>query len=85
VESWTAEISSDLDLAASDLSPRRSVVHMEERQQLWDERGGASNAGRAKIAQIHRYRAETPLLVVLLAEKGLSDGAIGLGRSRWRN
>jgi hypothetical protein len=33
----------------------------------------------AEIAEIHRSGAETPLLVVVLAERGHGGGAIGLG------
>jgi hypothetical protein len=63
-----------LDLDSERLIDRlgRSVVHMKRRNGL-------------KIAHIHRSVAETPVLVVLLAEKGLGGGAIGSGKSCWRN
>ena len=55
---------------------------MEERQQLREERAMPE---WAEIAQTHQSRAETPLLVVLLAERGLGGSVIGSSRSYRRN
>jgi hypothetical protein len=46
-----------------------------------EERGARATSEWAKIAQIHRFGAETPLLVVLLAKRGISGGAIGSGKA----
>jgi hypothetical protein len=39
----------------------------------------------AEIAQIHQSGAETPLLVVILAERRHGDSAISSGRNCWRS
>jgi hypothetical protein len=39
----------------------------------------------AEISQIHRNKAETPLLVVILAERGHGGGAIGSGSNYRRS
>jgi hypothetical protein len=49
------------------------------------EHGVRATLKWAKIAQIHQSGAKTPLLMVLLAERGLGGGAISSGRSCWRN
>jgi hypothetical protein len=50
-----------------------------------EERSVRATLEYAEIALIHRSGAKTPLLVVLLAERGVGGGAIGSGRSYWRN
>jgi hypothetical protein len=50
-----------------------------------EERGARATLEWAEIAQIHWSGVETPLLVVLLAKRGLGGGAIGLGKSCRRN
>ena len=41
--------------------------------------GARGSSKLAEISQIHRSGAETPLLVVILAERGHGGGAIGSG------
>ena len=41
--------------------------------------GARGSSKLAEISQIHRSEAETPLLVVILAERGHGGGAIGSG------
>jgi hypothetical protein len=50
-----------------------------------EEHGARATLEWVEIAQIHQSEAETPLLVVLLAKRGLSGGAIGSGKSCRRN
>jgi hypothetical protein len=69
VEAWKAEISSDLD-------SEHLICRLGRRVQCHNG---------AEIAQIHRPVAKTPLLMVLLAERGLGGGAIGQGKGCRRN
>jgi hypothetical protein len=72
VEAWTAADLCKSGLGASDLS-------------FGEEHGAGAMLEWAEIAQIHRSVAETPLLVVLLAKRGLGGGTIGSSRSYRRN
>jgi hypothetical protein len=68
VEAWTAADLFGSGLEASDMS-------------FGEERDACAMVEWAEIAQIHRFGAKTPLLVVLLAERGLGGGAIGSSKS----
>ena len=69
---------------------------MEERQWRVEARGktdrtflgcvmARESSKLAEILQIHRTKAETPLLVVILAERGHDGGAIGSDSNYWRS
>ena len=78
-------LATDLPNEAKTTKIRFELWRRKEQQQLREERGARATPEWVEIAQIHLSRAETPLLVVLLAKMGLSGGAIGLGRSCRRN
>jgi hypothetical protein len=72
MEAWTAADLCRSGLGASDLS-------------FGGERGVGATPKWVEIAQIHRSVAKTPLLVVLLAKRGLGGDTIGSSRSCQRN
>jgi hypothetical protein len=72
MEAWTAADLFGSRLGASDLS-------------FGEERDACAMLEWAEIAQIHRFGAKTPLLVVLLAERGLCGGTIDSSKSCQRN
>jgi hypothetical protein len=52
---------------------------------FWGRVRARGSSKLAEIAQIHRTKAETPLLVVMLAERGHGGSVIGLGSNCWRS
>ena len=66
---WTGKLSDRVDVAARGKADKT----------LWGRVMVRGSSKLAEIAQIHRSKVKKPLLVVVLAERGHSGGAIGSG------
>ena len=73
---WTGNLLDRADVAARGGAAVACGGAWKDGQNVVGARGSSK---LAEISQIHRTKAETPLLVVILAKKGHGGGAIGSG------
>ena len=66
---WTGNLLDRADVAARGKTDKT----------YWGRMRARGSSKLAEIVQIHRTNADTPLLVVILAERGHDGGAIGSG------
>ena len=79
---WTGNLFDRADVA---VRGGAAVARGKTDRTFWEHVRARGSSKLAEIAQIHHTKADTPLLVVILAERGHDGGAIGSGSNYRRS